>query len=92
MRYILDFSVLALEDIAKHKKSGDKATLRKIEVLLVELQEHPTTGTGQPEKLKYNLEGLFSRRINKKHRLIYSVDENVVSVLVVSAYSHYNQK
>ena len=92
MSYILDFSVHALDDIAKHKKSGDKATLRKIEVLLVELQEHPKTGTGQPEKLKYNLEGLFSRRINKKHRLIYSVDDNVVSVLVVSAYSHYNQK
>ncbi len=49
MSYILDFSKTALKDIEKHKKSGDKPTLRKIEKLLYELMEHPIKGTGQPE-------------------------------------------
>ena len=92
MSYILEFSETALSDIEKHKKSGDKAVLRKIEKLLNELMEHPITGTGQPEMLKHNLTGLFSRRINQKHRLIYSIKEEVVTVYVLSAWAHYGDK
>ncbi len=92
MSYVLEFSKIALEDIKKHKKSGDKTTLKKIEKLLNELWEHPTTGTGQPELLKHNLQGLYSRRINKKHRLVYSIKAEIVTVYVVSAYSHYGDK
>lgn len=92
MSYILEFSKIALEDIEKHKKSGDKTTLKKIEKLLNELREHPTSGTGQPELLKHNLQGLYSRKINKKHRLIYSVKAEIVTVYVVSAHSHYGNK
>lgn len=53
MNYTLEFSKTALEDIAKHKKSGDKAIINKISKLLKELREHPETGTGQPEMLKH---------------------------------------
>lgn len=74
MSFTLEFSETALDDIEKHKKSGDKTVLKKIEKLLNELMEHPTTGTGQPEMLKHDLTGLYSRRINKKHRLIYSIN------------------
>ena len=82
MSYVLEFSETALEDIEKHKKSGDKPVLKKIQRLLNELMEHPTTGTGQPEKLKNNLAGLYSRRINKKHRLVYSINAHVVTVYI----------
>ena len=92
MNYILEFSETALADIEKHKKSGDKAVLKKIEKLLNELMEHPTTGTGQPEKLKHDLAGLYSRRINKKHRLVYSIKEEVITVHILSAWSHYGDK
>ena len=92
MSYTLEFSKTALTDIEKHKKSGDKATLRKIRKLLNELMEHPTTGTGQPEMLKHDLAGLYSRRINKKHRLVYSIKEQIVTVYVLSAWSHYGDK
>ena len=54
--------------------------------------EHPRKGTGQPEKLKYNLEGLYSRRINKKHRLVYDIKDEIVTVVVLSAHSHYGDK
>ncbi len=92
MSYTLAFSKTALADIDKHKKSGDKPTLRKIEKLLNELMKHPTRGTGQPEMLKYNLAGLYSRRINKKHRLVYSINEQIITVHVLSAWSHYGDK
>ncbi|MEQ9287080.1 MAG: Txe/YoeB family addiction module toxin [Cyclobacteriaceae bacterium] len=92
MSYTLDFSKTALKDIEKHKKSGDRPTLKKIEKLLNELMEHPMTGTGQPEMLKHDLAGLYSRRINKKHRLVYSINERIVTVYVLSAWSHYRDK
>lgn len=92
MSYTLQFSKTALDDIKKHKKSGDKPTLKKLEKLLNELIEHPTTGTGQPEVLKYELAGLYSRRINKQHRLVYSISEEIVTVHVLSAWSHYGDK
>jgi len=77
MSYTLEFTETALADIEKHKKSGDRAVLKKIEKLLNELMEHPTSGTGQPEMLKQNLAGLYSRRINRKHRRVYSIDEQI---------------
>ncbi len=92
MSYTLEFSKTALEDIEKHKKSGDKSTLKKIEKLLNELLEHPTRGTGQPEMLKRDLAGLYSRRINRKHRLVYSIKEETITVHVLSAWSHYGDK
>jgi toxin YoeB len=92
MSYILEFSEIALSDINKHKKSGDKSVLKQIEKLLNELMEHPTRGTGQPEQLKHNLVGLYSRRINQKHRLVYSIHEEVITVYVLSAWAHYGDK
>lgn len=87
MRYNLDFTDKAKEDIAAHKKSGNKAILNKLLTLLEELAEDPFTGTGKPEPLKHNLAGMWSRRINKEHRLVYEVEENTVFIL--SAKGHY---
>ena len=67
----LDFSDQATEDINYHKKSGNKALLKKMLVLLEEISDHPFTGTGKPEALKHDLAGKWSRRINQEHRLIY---------------------
>ena len=87
MIYHLDFSRQAKSDIDFHKKSGNKAVLNKLLVLLNELTEHPFTGIGKPEPLKYNLTGYWSRRINHEHRLIYEVIEDIV--LIHSALGHY---
>jgi toxin YoeB len=88
MSYHLDFSDQTKSDIDFHKKSGNKAVLKKIFTLLNELTEHPFEGTGKPEPLKHNLSGNWSRRINKEHRLVYEVFEDSVNVL--SAKGHYN--
>lgn len=92
MSYVLELSEYALEDIEKHRKAGDQALLKKIRRLLHELREHPLTGTGQPEKLKHELSGLYSIRINRKHRLVYQINDKVVTVFVLSAFSHYGDK
>ena len=92
MSYTLRFSITSLEDIERHKKSGDRATMNKIELLLNELKEHPTTGTGQPEKLKHDLVEMYSRWIYKKHRLVYTISEQVLTVHVLSAWAHYGDK
>ena len=85
--YTLWFSEQAIDDIRQHKKSGNKAVINKVILLLEELTQHPFTGTGKPEPLKYNLSGMWSRRINKEHRLVYEVQENTVFIL--SAKGHY---
>ena len=90
MSYRIDFTKQAQNDIDSHKKSGNKAVLKKINTLLEELTEHPFTGTGKPEQLKYDLAGLWSRRINHEHRLVYEVIEEDTIVIVIMAKEHYS--
>jgi len=92
MSYALAFSEIALEDIEKHKKVGDKAVLVKIDKLLKELMMHPIYGTGHPKPLKHNLIGFYSRRINQKHRLVYSIKEEMITIHVLSLWGHYDDK
>ena len=74
------------------KKSGNKAIMERISALLKDIMEHPYTGIGKPEPLKYDLSGKWSRRINAEHRLIYSVNENIITVYVFSMRYHYSKK
>jgi toxin YoeB len=79
-------------EIAKHLKSGNQASIKKIAKILEELVENPFEGVGKPEALKYQFSGFWSREINKKDRLIYSVEEEIVTVVVISAMGHYLDK
>jgi len=92
MSYSIFITQEAKEDILKLRKSGDKIALKKLDILLNELREHPETGTGKPEKLKNRLSGKWSRRITEKHRLIYEINEDVVNVIVLNTYGHYSNK
>lgn len=89
--YTLVFAPQALEDLSKLKKS-EPAAFKKAGKLLVELQEHPKTGSGKPEPLAGDRIGQWSRRISLKHRLIYEIEDTVVKVDVLSAYGHYDDK
>jgi toxin YoeB len=91
MIYEIVFAKQALKDIAELKKT-DALAFKKVKKLLEELIDHPYTGTGNPELLKYDYTGFYSRRISQKHRLIYSVNDNEIIVSVVSAKGHYNDK
>lgn len=92
MAYIVKIEPKAVQDIADLKKAGNKAALVKLEKLLLELREHPTTGTGQVEALRGDLVGFWSRRIDKVNRLIYAIENEIVTVFVISAKGHYGNK
>jgi len=79
-------------EIQQHLKSGNKAIIKKLEKIIVELTETPYSGIGNPEALKNNLSGYWSRRISQKDRLIYRVEENTVTVFVIAALGHYSNK
>ena len=91
-KYIIEISSKARKELKLHFKSGNKSVVSRIEQIFLELSETPFEGTGNPEPLKYNLAGYWSRRINKKDRLIYKVIEDRVVVFVVSAFGHYGDK
>lgn len=86
------FSPEAKEDIDYWKKSGNKVLMNKITVLLKDIIEHPYTGIGKPEPLKYDLAGKWSRRINSEHRIIYKEHDNNIEVIVLSMRYHYTKK
>ncbi|HET8829801.1 MAG TPA: Txe/YoeB family addiction module toxin [Pelobium sp.] len=82
----------ANKDLQAIRKSGNKATINKIDKIFLELEEHPRTGTGKVEALKDNLSGYWSRRLNQKDRLIYKIEDEIVIVTVISAQGHYSDK
>lgn len=86
--YTIVFTEDAKKDLKELQKKAPQA-LSKLAKLLDELKEHPRTGTGQVEPLKGYDGTVFSRRITKEHRLIYKVYDEVVEVLVLSAFGHY---
>jgi toxin YoeB len=92
MSYKIELTDEFMEDISFLRKAGEKAALKKIESLLMELEEHPYTGTGHPKQLSGDRAGQWSRHITKKHRLVYKIHDNTVTVLVLSAYGHYDDK
>lgn len=91
-KFRVEIEDLAKSHIQKHLKSGDRASIRKLERILIELSETPFEGIGKPELLKHQLTGFWSREINKKDRIIYKVNQDVVSVFVISAIGHYSDK
>lgn len=79
----------AILDREYWKKSGNTKVQQRITALLNDIKAHPFTGIGKPEPLKHNLKGLWSRRINKEHRLVYKVSDGMIYVYVLSMRFHY---
>lgn len=91
-KYKIELKPTAEKDLSKHKKAGNLANLKKIKSIFQDLENHPFEGVGNPEPLKHELSGLWSRRINAKDRIIYEVEEQLVTVYVLSAMGHYTDK
>ena len=88
--YEIEFSREAIKHVLLMRKSSLQL-YKKLEKLLDELREHPYTGTGHPEQLKY-LDGVWSRQLDKMNRIRYIVNESTIVVFVVSALGHYDDK
>lgn len=74
------FSAHALADLSYWKKAKDEKTLKRIRTLLEAIGQDPFRGIGKPEPLKHDYAGMWSRRINREHRLIYEVGRHSITV------------
>ena len=91
-KYKIALSDRAKDHLSDWKKSGQLIALKKIERIFMELSNTPFSGIGSPELLKYKLTEYWSRQIDKKNRIIYQVNDEIVSVFVISAKGHYEDK
>ena len=58
----------------------DKQMLKRINLLIKDIQRQPFTGIGDPEPLRHNWSGYWSRRIDKEHRLVYKASDELLII------------
>lgn len=76
----------AIKDAKKISQSGLKL---KVEGLLALLSENPHQTPPPYEKLVGNLKGIYSRRINLQHRLLYMVYDDLKTIKILRMWTHY---
>lgn len=76
---IISFTPSAWEDYLYWQKT-DKPILKRINLLIKEICRNPDSTLGKPEKLRFNLSGYSSRRINNEHRLVYKVEADNLEI------------
>jgi toxin YoeB len=86
----ITFSPEAEEDY-EYWKMNNPIRVNRIKRLLKDMSDHPYTGIGKPERLKYNLSGKWSRRINTKHRIVYIVRESEKDIYILVLRYHYSK-
>lgn len=82
----LAWSANAWEDYV-YRQNTDKQCVKKINELIKSILRTPFEGIGKPEPLKHQLTGVWSRRINHEHRLVYEVSET--QILILQCRYHY---
>jgi toxin YoeB len=65
----------------------DKKKLKRINELIKNTLREPFSGIGNPEALKHDLQGYWSRRIDGEHRLVYSFSNE--TLLIIACRYHY---
>ena len=83
-------TVAAKKDLESWKQSGNNNVLKRIKALLTSIMENPYEGIGKPEALKFQLFGLWSRRITQEDRLVYEIKEN--TIIIYSLKGHYKKR
>lgn len=65
----------------------DRKTLKRINDLLKDVQRNAYEGIGNPEPLRENLSGCWSRRIDETNRLVYRIEDG--SLYILACRGHY---
>jgi len=82
----IEFTKQSVKDVEIIKQAG----LRDNVIQLLEvLQNNPFQNPPPYEKLVGDLKGAYSRRINIKHRLVYSVDKDRCCIRILRLWTHY---
>ncbi len=87
MNWSVVLSLQAVKDTEKIKRAGLAVNTRE---LLKVLEADPFSNPPRYESLVGNLKGFYSRRINIKHRLVYSIDVDRHIVYVLRMWTHYD--
>ena len=61
-------------------QQADKKVVKRINTLIIGIKRQPFSGIGDPEPLKHNWTGYWSRRIDREHRLVYKVSDNALFI------------
>jgi len=85
--YIIKFSKQAEKDKIKLKSSNLDKNCKNILNLML---NDPFCYPPSYEKLTGNLTGLYSRRINRQHRIVYEVDEEKNEIHIIRMWTHYD--
>lgn len=83
---ILSWAETAWEDYL-YWQNTDKKLLKRINSLIKDIKRHPFEDLGDPEPLKYDWTGYWSRRINREHRLVYKAEAD--TLYIVQCRYHY---
>lgn len=78
----INWKYQAWEEYLSWQKT-DKKNFARINKLIKDIKRSPFEGLGKPEALKNNLSGLWSRRIDQEHRIVYFIDGDVLVILQV---------
>ena len=84
---ILSWTDISWEDYL-YWQSIDKKMVKRINTLIKDIKRHPFEGIGNPEPLRHNWSGYWSRRMNREHRLIYKVTND--TIYIAQCRYHYN--
>ena len=76
----ISFTNKAWEEYCFWQKQ-DKKTLKRINLLLMDIQRNKFEGIGKPEPLKGNLRGFWSRRIDDANRLVYKISNEQIEII-----------
>ena len=82
----LTFSTKAWEQYL-YWQTTDKKILKRVNLLIKDIQSTPNEGIGKPEPLKHGLSGYWSRRINDEHRIVYKQQGD--TILIAQLRYHY---
>ena len=86
--YKIVYTKTAVKDIPKLKTAHLDT---KAKALIDVIRENPFQTPPSYEKLVGELQGLYSRRINVQHRLVYQVLEDEKTIKIVSLWTHYER-
>ncbi len=62
-------------------QATDRQVLKRINSLIKDIRQHPHEGIGNPEPLKHNWSGYWSRRIDREHRLVYKAEGETITIV-----------
>lgn len=77
---IICWSTHAWDDYL-HWQQNDKKKLKRVNQLIKDIMRNPFSSIGEPEPLRHNWTGYWSRRIDREHRIVYKYEDEKIQIV-----------